>query len=172
MQEIDNKIAIQIKTPIEISKDSKIDVLKPVYDSLSTIKLNNYHTLTEDFVDFLSEIEEEFISSEKNPLFQNDKITQKGEEYLGRTKLYSKEISKLWIDDFTKNKIRITLHTGDIQNIEGTKISHIAYYFDDLPTKGIIVYLRQKRYDVLMLEKDFLNDLIFQNLTTQLNSQH
>ncbi|MGH1386307.1 hypothetical protein [Kordia sp.] len=93
--------------------------------------------------------------------------------YLGISIEDSKEeIQKLWINEVTKNKIPRTLSTDYIQNIEGTKISHIAYYFDALPIRGIVVYLRQKKYDVLTLEKDFLNDLIFKNLTTQLNSQH
>ena len=102
-------------------------------------------------------------------MIQNDIVTQKGEEYVGRTKLYEKEIRKLWINEFTKNKIAIILSTDYIENREGIKISHISYYFDDLPTNGIIVYLRQKKYNVLSLEKDFLNDLMFLNLTREKN---
>jgi hypothetical protein len=163
IDEINIKISINRKIPIGINK--KIAVLKPIYDSLSTMKINRYHKLTKEYVAFLSDVEDQFINSYKNTLFQNNEMTKKGEEYVGRARLYSQEIKKLWINQFTKNKVSIALSTDYIQNMEGTKISHIAYYFDDLPIKGIIVYLKQKKHTILALEKDFLNDLIFQNLT-------
>lgn len=169
--ELNMKISADRKVSVEISKGKHIEISESVYDSLSTIKLNRYHKLTKKYVNFLTQIEDQFISDDKNPLIQNDVVTQKGEEYIGRTKLYSEEIQKLWINEFTKNKVSMTLSTEYIQNREGTKISHIAYYFDDLPIRGIVVYLRQKKYNVLALEKDFLNDLIFQNLTKQLKEK-
>jgi len=172
IDEIDLKISESVEPRVKFSKDEKISMLNPLLPYKSIVKINRYHKLTKAYVAFLSEIEEKFINSDKNPLIQNDIVTQKGEEYLGRTKLYSEEIQKLCINKFTKNKVSRTLNTEYILNIEGTKVSHISYYFDDLPIRGIIVYLRQKKYDILTLEKDFLNDLIFQNLTTQLNIQH
>ncbi|MFK7750005.1 MAG: hypothetical protein AB8B65_16545 [Kordia sp.] len=170
--EIDLKISEASQSRVEVSENEKVSILNPILNSVSTIKVNTYHKLTKDYVAYLTEIEEEFIKSDKNPLFYNGKVTQKGKEYLRQTRSYTEEIEKLWINKLTKNKVSILLSTEGIQSYKGTKVSHISYYFDDLPTRGIIVYLKQKKYNVLALEKDFLNDLILKNLTEQLNSQH
>ncbi|AXG71617.1 gliding motility-associated protein GldM [Kordia sp. SMS9] len=171
-EDINLKISEASQSRVEVSENEKVSILNPILDSVSIVKMNTYHKLTEAYVAFLTEIEDEFIQSDTNPLIQNGEITQRGKEYLGRTKLYSEKIQKLWDNEFTKNKVILQLNTDHIQNRKGTKISHISYYFEDLPTKGIIVYLKQKKYNVLLLEKDFLNDLIFQNLTTQPNSKN
>ncbi|WP_298420358.1 hypothetical protein [uncultured Kordia sp.] len=171
IDEIDMKISADRKVLVEISNNKKIEIQKSVYDSVSIYKVNRYHKLTQAYGKFLSEIEKEFINNDKNPLFQSNEITRKGQEYIGRTNLYTQEIKKLWVNDLTMNKVSTILNTDYIQNSEGAKISHVAYYFNDLPTKGIIVYLKQKKYNILSLENDFLNDLIFQNLTASINSK-
>lgn len=172
LDEIDMKIDDATKSRVVYSEDEKISILNPLLDGPTRHKVKRYHKLTKEYIKFLSEIQEAFFNTDVNPLIQNDIVTQKGAEYLGRMKLYEKEIRKLYKKESANSKIGIILNTESIQNRDASETPHIVYYFDGIPKTGIMTYLRQKQHEILLLEKDFLNDLMLENLNKELQAKN
>jgi len=145
---------------VYLMDDIHAKLLRRDYDSLSLIKIQNYDKLTKDYLKYLNGIEKQYAENKVNPFFSYGKYTEKGIEYLTKTESYENEILKLASDNQMKNRIRSKAGAYSVIAIDGYEVKHLDYYFDDLPHKGIVTYLKFRRQGILELEKDFLNEIL------------
>ena len=143
-----------------LKDDIQAKILRNDYDSLSVVKIQKYDKLTKDYLKYLSGIEKQYAENNVNPFFTNGKYSDKGTEYLKKTELYENELLKLANNNQTKNRIRAKAGAYSVIAINGYKAKHLDYYFDDLPHKGIVTYLKFRQQSILELEKDFLNEIL------------
>ncbi|WP_160289475.1 hypothetical protein [Psychroserpens mesophilus] len=140
--------------------DIHAKILRNDYDSLSLIKIQKYDKLTKDYLKYLNGIEKQYAENNVNPFFTNGRYSDKGTEYIKKTELYEKELLKLANNNQTKNRIRAKAGAYSVIAINGYEAKHLDYYFDDLPHKGIVTYLKFRQQSILELEKDFLNEIL------------
>ena len=145
---------------IFLMDDIHAKLLRNDYDSISTIKIHKYDKLTKEYLKYLNGIEKQYEENTKNPFFENGKYSDKGKEYLKKTELYESEILKLVQNNQTKNQVRAKVGAYSVITLDGYEVKHLDYYFDDLPHKGIVTYLKFRRQGILELEKDFLNNFL------------
>lgn len=126
-------------------------------------KIHQYDSLTKDYLNYLTKIEEQFLENNVNPFFNNSGFSDAGKEYLSKTKLYENEIIKLVDKSHLKNKVHLKAGAYNQVAMNGREIEHLDYYFYDLPHIGIVTYLKIRKQSLLELQKEFLNELIIDN---------
>ena len=153
--------------------------LKENIQSEIKIKLNNkiivkYDSLTQNYLNYLSEVEAEIVNKTAKIFFENDKYSAKGKEFINKTKEYKTEIEKIVESTNLKKRINLVLNTNDIKHTEKDiaannennennevlvneiYIKYLDYYFKGFPKYQSLAFLNNKRRSILEIENEFI----------------
>lgn len=131
-----------------------------IIDSIDLKTILSYHKLTKEYSEFITIIETEFMESNENPFFNNDSVSDLGEQYLSKTNLYRKNILDLIKNPELKKIVLQKLGTFNPTHRNGNDIPHIEYYFKGIAKSGTLAFLKNRRRNVLAFENEFLTDLL------------
>ncbi len=134
-----------------------------------------YHSLTKNYMNYLSEIEIKISNNTTDILFDNDKYSLEGKEFINKTKVYKNEIEKLVTSENLRKRIDLLLNTNDVElnydnddGFERNEISenksdkifvyYLDYYFRGYSNNQSLAFLSNKKRGVLELENEFLGN--------------
>lgn len=147
--------------------DNKIRV-----NNLSDV-LRDYDSLTKDYLKYVISLEEEISLKTTKILFDGDKYSKKGNEFIDKTKRYREKIEEFIISENLKKRINLILNTNDVQipernsdvaeinenpNIIVGKVylKYLNYYYSDLSNNQALAFLSNKRKHILEFENEFI----------------
>lgn len=108
------------------------------------------------------------LSNEKliNDLFfERDNSSSLGKEYLSKREEYKTQILNLVKND--KISYQISNFFKDDEEIRSQgKLSHLDFYFKDIPPIGVMAYLKYIQHSILEFENEFVKNKVFQKLNS------
>lgn len=135
-----------------------------------------YDSLTQNYLNYLSEVEAEIINKTAEIFFENDKYSAKGKEFINKTKEYKTEIEKIVASTNLKKRINLVLNINDLQQpdviyeiaennetnefiIGKINIYYLHYYYKGFPKYQSLAFLHNKRRSILEIENEFITNL-------------
>ncbi|GEM_PF-3107428 len=132
-----------------------------------------YNSLTNDYLDYLSEIEAAIIKGGTAIFFDEYEYSSVGKEFEVKTKLYKSEIEKLSSSVNFKKRLNLLLNTNSIQipddpmilaenNENGRTVVgkvyafYLDYYFRGFSISQSLAFINNKKRAILELENEFL----------------
>ena len=163
--------------------DNSSEILKvQIAESLLNDKLINnesvkkYDSLTTEYIKYLDKTYSDLISSPKikkdenhdlefskkeyiNDLFfAENEYTEKGTEFISKMNNYRTGILELIKDKNLAKRVKLTLNTKNIRNVEGKKIDYLNYIYQDKPLISVLTFMKNKEKSILEFENDFLKN--------------
>nr|WP_321230903.1 hypothetical protein [uncultured Psychroserpens sp.] len=163
--------------------DNSIEILKvQIAESLLNDKLINnesvkkYDSLTTEYIKYLDKTYSDLISRPKikkdenhdlefskkkyiNDLFfAENEYTEKGTEFISKMNNYRTGILELIKDKNLAKRVKLTLNTKNITNVEGKKIDYLNYIYQDKPLISVLTFMKNKEKSILEFENDFLKN--------------
>jgi|SRR5690554_217618 len=134
--------------------------------------LKVYDSLTNNYLAYLSKIENEIQINSSDFLFSGYEYSPKGKEFIKNTNYYKNEIEKLVATENLKKRINYVLNTNDIslnedrsiasennQNneikTETLYIKYLDYYIKGFPKLQTLSYLSRKKREILELQNEY-----------------
>tara|TARA_R110002072_G_scaffold240480_3_gene399053 strand:- start:72 stop:659 length:588 start_codon:yes stop_codon:yes gene_type:complete len=149
-----------------LSDKLNINLKSNKLDSSKFKKIKHYDNLTNDYIEFLSEVENEFKLKETSPFINGYQTTEFGEKYISETKIYREEILKIVDNKDLRRLIKFKFQTDNPiinDSIHGSvMVSHIDYYFKGVDKKLSFLYFKNKKRNAITLENEFLTDLLLE----------
>lgn len=145
---------------------------------------NKYNSLTNEYLDYLNNLEIELINSvEKEDtnifdeefkkkeftnkfFFSGNSYSEKANEYITKTIKYKNSILNLVNDSFLTEKINRNLDTSDGLNRYAEVIKFMDYKYKDMPLVSVLTYLKSMKKNILQFEIEFLNNLLIKKQIT------
>ena len=145
---------------------------------LSLVRSDNtiskyYDSLTIDYINYLERLEKEINSNSTSILFEDDDYSDKGKEFIKRSKTYKTQIDSLGRDypNFCK-RANLALNVNDVaqpQNIDQIAnnetgkgkpntvyFRYLDFHFNGLSNIQGLAFINYRKRNVLELENEFL----------------
>ena len=136
-------------------------------NSTNSEKISHYSNLTNDYLNFLNELNNEFKKNNKNPLIEADKHTEMGKKYILKTDDYRNQILKIVTDEGIKKSIALNFSTKnpiiDFPEHGKVMVDHLDYYFKGVNIKSFLLYIKNKKRIAFDLRNDYLMRLMLSN---------
>lgn len=103
------------------------------------------------------------LSNEKhinNLFFEKHNYSNLGVEYLSKRELYKVQILNLVKDKSLAYRISHFLDTDNEPIRDGQEISHLEFFFKNLPPISVMAYLKYNQYSILEFENEFIKNLL------------
>ncbi|MEH6763957.1 hypothetical protein [Aequorivita antarctica] len=98
-----------------------------------------------------------------NLFFMKSDYSNLGIEYLSKREEYKIQILKLVKDSSLAFRISKFLSTDNETVRDGDEISHLDFYFKDLPPISVMAYLKYNQYSILEFENEFIKNQLINN---------
>ncbi len=136
--------------------NKRLDLLE--LDSINANNVTKFHSLITEFNSYIEQLEIKLMESNKNPFYLNDSKTDLGTEYITKNKLYREQLLMLIIDDQLKDQLKNKIQTN-YYPLKGKKqmVSSFDYFFKGISKSGTLAYLKNKRRNLLEIEKEYIN---------------
>jgi hypothetical protein len=98
-----------------------------------------------------------------NLFFIKDNYSNLGMEYLSKREEYKNQILNLVKDNSLAFRISKFLNNDNETVRDGEEISHLDFYFKDLPPISVMAYLKYNQYSILEFENEFIKNQLINN---------
>lgn len=98
-----------------------------------------------------------------NLFFMKSDYSNLGIEYLSKREEYKIQILKLVKDSSLAFRISKFLSTDNVTVRDSDEISHLDFYFKDLPPISVMAYLKYNQYSILEFENEFIKNQLINN---------
>lgn len=134
--------------------------------------LKIYDSLTNNYLKYLSKIENEIEINSSDIFFSGYEYSSKGKEFINNTNLYKNEIERLVTSANLKRRINYVLNTNnvqlkkDISNVADNNQNNVSekekmyayfldYYIKGFPKLQTLSYFSSKKRQILELQNEF-----------------
>jgi hypothetical protein len=98
-----------------------------------------------------------------NLFFIKDNYSNLGMEYLSKREEYKNQILNLVKDNSLAFRTSKFLNNDNETVRDGEEISHLDFYFKDLPPISVMAYLKYNQYSILEFENEFIKNQLINN---------
>ena len=137
--------------------------------------VEEYHRLTKNYAAFLDSVCNELIepidpddrsdysgsgmakSKISNAyLFEGDSLSHKGKKFVQLMGEYRNEVLDMTSNEYLKDRINAVLYNADKKSRSGLTISYLRYHYQDVPLVTVLLQIKRKEYQVLLIESEYL----------------
>ena len=137
-------------------------------------KVKIYDSLTINYLKYITDIQSEIKEKSTDILFDGDKYSKKGKEFVNTTKTYKEAIENLTDSQNLKKRINLVLNTndiplnndptvlsennetGDIKPNGQTYVFYLDYYYKGFSAETALAFIDNKKRSILELENEFI----------------
>ncbi len=166
---------ILIKENAKYNSYLKENIQNEIKESSNNKVFVKYDSLTQNYLNYLSEIEAEIVNKTAEIFFENDKYSDRGKEFINKTKEYKSEIEKIIESPNLKKRINLVLNTNDLHQpdimyeiadnnetneftVDKINIYYLHYYYKGFPKYQSLAFLNNKRRSILEIENEFITN--------------
>ncbi len=168
------------------SLETKADEDSQKYGELYQ-KAQKIKTLSQDYYDYLEGLKKGMMKDVEDPkdytvmdksdyldqkLFQGDKLSAGGKEFLKRITDYRTQVSAM-VPQALKESVEARFQTGDangkVEKRDGTKQDWLNYHYEHFPLVASLTKLTALQQDIKTTEEDALKSMLAGNLTDQVS---
>jgi len=89
-------------------------------------------------------------------LFEGDSLSHKGKKFVQLMGEYRNEVLDMTSNEYLKDRINAVLYNADKKSRSGLTISYLRYHYQDVPLVTVLLQIKRKEYQVLLIESEYL----------------